>query len=192
MKLVASMVLAIIMLVSMLSAQQSAVFETPFARFKDEFGEKEYYKAHKTLHSVVELFSEKVPLLLCNVRFVKGEDNSYGIYEPKQSNNFASGEPLYLYLEPMGFAYEKIVPAGCYEFGFKADFVLEDDKGNELGGQEEFADLKFSSWNRNTEVSLTFTYSFTGFEKGKYKVVTHVRDAHSNKSATVENWFYIK
>jgi hypothetical protein len=191
MKIISSMVLAIIMLVSMLSAQQGAVFDEPFARFKNEFAEKEYYRAYETLHSLVELFSEKVPLLLCNVRFVKGEDNSYGIYEPKPNNNFASGEPLYLYLEPMGFAYKKN-PAGYYEFGFKADFVLEDDKGNELGGQDEFADLKFSSWNRNTEVSLTFTYSFTGFEKGKYKVVTHVRDAHSKKSATVENWFYIK
>ena len=192
MNYVLTVCIAVLMLFTQSPAQESAAFEESFARFKSEFAAKEYYKAHKTLHSVVELFSEKVPLLLCNVRFVKGEDNSYGIYEPKQSNNFASGEPLYLYLEPMGFAYEKIVPAGYYEFGFKADFVLEDDKGNELGGQEEFADLKFSSWNRNTEVSLTFTYSFTGFEKGKYKVVTHVRDAHSNKSATVENWFYIK
>ena len=191
MKVVSGTVIAVALLVSALAAQQSAVFDEPFARFKGEFADKEYYKAYATLHSIVELFSEKIPLLLRNVMFVKGEDNSYGIYEPKSSSNFASGEPLYLYLEPMGFAYKKN-PAGYYEFGFKADFVLEDDKGNELGGQEEFADLKFSSWNRNTEVSLTFTYSFTGFDKGKYKVVTHVLDAHSKKSATVENWFYIK
>ena len=191
MKLVSSMVIAIAMLVSVLTAQQSAVFDEPFARFKNEFSDKEYYKAYGTLRSIVELFGEKVPLLLRNVMFVEDDDNSYGIYEPKGSSNFASGEPLYLYLEPMGFAYKKN-PAGYYEFGFKADFVLEDDEGNELGGQEEFADLTFSSWNRNTEVSLTFTYSFTGFDKGKYKVVTYVRDAHSKKSATVENWFYIK
>jgi hypothetical protein len=191
MKFVSSIVVATAVLVSVISAQQSGAFDEPFARFKGEFAEKEYYKAYETLHSFVELFSEKVPLLLRNVIFVKDDDNSYGIYEPKSNNNFASGEPLYLYLEPMGFAYKKN-PAGYYEFGFKADFVLEDDEGNELGGQEEFADLKFSSWNRNTEVSLTFTYSFTGFDKGKYKVVTHVRDAHSKKSATVENWFYIK
>jgi hypothetical protein len=191
MKYVLVMCVAVSILFIPGSAQQSAAFDESFARFKNEFADKDYNAAYATLHSALELFCEKTPLLLRNVRFVKGEDNSYGIYEPKANNNFSSGEPLYLYLEPVGYAYKK-VPAGYYEFGFKADFILEDEGGNELGGQKDFADLKFNSWNHNTEVSLTFTYSFTGFDKGKYKVVTKVRDANSNKSATVENWFYVQ
>lgn len=191
MKYVLTVCTAVLMLFTQSSAQESAAFNESFARFKNEFAAKEYYTAYKTLHSALELFCEKTPLLLHNVRFVKGEDNSYGIYEPKESNNFSSGEPLYLYLEPLGYAYKKN-PAGYYEFGFKADFILEDDKGNELGGQKGFANLNFNSWNHNTEVSLTFTYSFAGFDKGKYKVITHVADANSDKSATVQNWFYIK
>ena len=139
----------------------------------------------------MELFWENTPLLLRNARFVKDDDNSYGIYEPKDGNSFASGERLYLYLEPIGYAF-KNNPEGYYEFGFTADFTLEDDKGNELGSQKGFANLNFNSWNHNTEVSVTFTYTFTGFDKGKYKVVTHVMDAYSGKSATVAKWFYIQ
>jgi hypothetical protein len=182
---------AVLMLFTQSPAQTSAAFDGPFARFKGEFEQKEYYAAYETLHSALELFCEKTPLLLRSVRFVKDDDNSYGIYQPRENDKFASGEPLYLYLEPVGYAYKKN-SAGYYEFGFKADFILEDDKGNELGGQEGFANLNFNSWNHNTEVSLTFTYTFTGFDKGKYKVVTHVTDANSKKSATVEKWFYVK
>lgn len=169
----------------------AAAFEATFAQFNREFIMKDYFKAYETLHSALELFWQKTPLLLRNVQFVKGDNNSYGIYEPKDNNSFASGEKLYLYLEPVGYAFKKN-PEGYYEFGFTADFTLEDDKGIDLAGQKGFADLSFNSWNHNTEVALTFTYTFTGFDKGKYKVITHVSDANSSKSATVEKWFYVK
>jgi hypothetical protein len=168
-----------------------SVFEESFSQFKGDFSEGEYYSAHSELHHMMELFWAKVPLLLRNVRFVKDDDNTYGIYEPRENDSFAAGEPIFLYLEPAGYTFKKN-PRGYYEFGFVADFTLEDDEGNVLGGQKGFADLDFSSWNYNTEISLTFTYTFTGFSAGKYKVMTHVKDTYSNKSATVEKWFHIR
>jgi hypothetical protein len=122
---------------------------------------------------------------------VNSDDNTFGIYEPKEGNTFESGEPIYLYMEPIGYRFKKS-QKGFYEFGFTADFTLEDENGNILGGQKDFADLNFTSWNCNTEIALTFTYTFTGFDQGKYKVVTHVEDAYSDKDATIENWFYIR
>lgn len=171
--------------------QEAAAFDESFAAFKNDYAGKSYFAAYEKLHSTMELFWEKTPLLLGNARFVTGEDNTYGIYDPRADNRFAAGEPLYLYLEPIGFAFKKN-PAGYYDFGFKVDFTLEDEAGSVLGSQKDFATPNFSSWNHNTEVALTFTYTFTGFEKGKYKVVTNVSDAYSGKSATVEKWFYIE
>jgi hypothetical protein len=186
--------MALCMMLMLLFAQspekEAAAFDGIFAQFKSNLGGKDYTGAYEKLHSALEIFWQRTPLLLRNVRFVKGEDNSFGIYEPKEGNSFASGELLCLYLEPIGYAFVKN-PAGYYEFGFSADFTLEDADGNVLGGQKGFAKLDFNSWNHNTEVSLTFTYNFTGIEKGKYKVVTHVMDAHSEKDATVDNWFFI-
>lgn len=166
-------------------------FDETYSQFKINFVKHEYFEAHAELHRLMENFWEKTPLLLRNVRFVRGEDNSYGIYDPKDGNSFAPGEPLYLYLEPIGYAFKKDAE-GYHEFGFKADFTLEDDKGNVLGGQSDFANLDFDSWNHNTEIALTFTYTFTGLETGKYKVITTVNDKYSKKSATVEQWLYIR
>ncbi len=165
-------------------------FDTIFSQFKSSLDKKDYLKALQSLRSSLELFWKQSPLILNNVRFVKSDGNSYGIYEPKEGEKFISGESIYLYMEPVGYALKKN-PKGFYEFGFTADFSIEDKSGKVLGGQKNFANLDFKSWNFNTEVSLTFTYTFTGLGKGRYKIITHVKDKNSDKKATVENWFNI-
>ncbi len=55
----------------------------------------------------LKLFWEKSPLLLNNVKFVMSESASYGIYTPKATEEFAPGEVIYLYLEPVGQILEE-------------------------------------------------------------------------------------
>ena len=129
-------------------------------------------------------------LLLQNVKFVKNDNNTFGIYEPKPNDEYSPGEPMYLYMEPAGYVVKKN-DQGKHEFGFKADMSLENEKGEILGGQKDFAKMAFSSWNFNTEICLTFTYTFSGMVKGRYKIVTVVHDARSDKIATVEKLFSI-
>jgi len=153
-------------------------------------GGHDFVQEYRTLRASLEAFWQRAPLLLNNVRFVQGTDNSYGIYDPQPKSAFRPGEPIYLYLEPVGYTLKKN-PAGYYEFGFTADFTLKDAAGKTLGGQTGFADLNFRSWNFNTEVALTFTYRFSGLKKGSYKVVTVVKDKFSDKRATVEKEFTV-
>jgi len=68
---------------------------------------------------------------------------------------------------------------------------VENEKGEILGGQKDFARMEFSSWNFNTEICLTFTYTYSGLDKGRYKMVTTVRDVRSDKTATIESWFSV-
>jgi len=165
-------------------------FELAFTEFRNSMSAQDYLKAVLSLRSSLAMFWAKSPLILHNTRFVKGADNSYGIYDPKEGSDFADGEPVYLYIEPVGYTLNKSAE-GFYEFAFKADFQLMDDAGKALGGQNDFANLSFQSWNFNTEVALTFTYTFSGLAKGKYKIVTTVKDAYSDKKTTIENWFNI-
>lgn len=65
---------------------------------------------------------------------------------------------------------------------------MADENGQILGGQERFADLPFKSWHANKEVAITFNYNFSGLAAGKYKIITTVYDANSDKKASTETW----
>jgi hypothetical protein len=166
-------------------------FDGSFEVFKSAAAAKDHGKALAALRSLMLSFLAESPLFLENAKFVKGVDNSYGIYEPRENDVFAAGEPIYLSMEPAGYAIRRN-PAGYCEFGFKADFQLADASGKVLGGQTDFAALPFKSWNSNSEIALTFTYTLSGLEKGRYKLITQVSDTHSTKKASCETWFTIE
>lgn len=166
----------------------SGTFEAGFSRIDDAIGKGDFSGALAALRSSFEAFRAKSPLLLENVKFVTSDSASYGIYDPRPSDEFAAGDVIYLYLEPVGQALKE-APDGKHDFGFQADFSLEDAAGKVMGGQKDFAGPRFSSWNYNTEIALTFNFTFSGLQAGRYKIVLTVRDAHSDKSATVEKSF---
>jgi hypothetical protein len=159
-------------------------------QFGSALDRKDFSGAFESLRAVLQDFWGMSNLLLENVRFVKSDNNTFGIYEPRESEEFAAGEAMYLYMEPVGYSMKKN-DQGKYEFGFKTDITLENEKGEILGGQKDFANMGFSSWNFNTEICLTFTYTFSGLDKGRYKIVTAVHDVGSEKTATCEKWFTI-
>lgn len=162
--------------------------EAGLVRFGEAMGRNDYSGALKALRSSFEAFRDRAPLLLENAKYVTNDSASFGIYDPRPDDRFAAGEVIYLYVEPVG---QTLAPLGDgrSEFGFAADFSLEDEGGTVLGGQKDFANPKFSSWNTNTEIALTFNFSFSGLKPGRYKLLLTVRDAHSAKSASLEKAF---
>ncbi len=172
-------------------AAAAGPFAGSFAEFQSAVAAKEYGKALAALRSLMLYFWAESSLFLENIKFVKGANNSFGLYEPRENDAFSPGEPIYLYMEPAGYVIKKN-PAGYYEFGFKADFQVTAEGGKVLGGQTDFASLSFKSWNPNTEIAITFTYTLSGLEKGKYRMITKVADVHSAKNASCEKWFTIE
>lgn len=152
---------------------------------------QDYLKALGAADSIKDKIWEEAPLMLRNVILVKGINNTYGVYEPEDDDVYSQGETIYVYLEPVGYRIMKN-EAGYYEFRFTADFQLVNENGEILGGQEQFANLPFKSWHPNKEVAITFNYNFSGIPAGKYKVVTTVYDANSDRKASADTWFTIE
>ena len=65
-------------------------------QFGSALDKKDFTAAYSSLRGMLQDFWGTSDLLLQNVRFVKGEDNTYGIYEPRESEEFAPGEAIYL------------------------------------------------------------------------------------------------
>lgn len=171
-------------------ATPPGLFDSSLAQFKEAMGKNDDTGALAALRSTFEMFWEKTPLLLNNVKFVTTDSASYGIYTPRTTEEFAPGEVIYLYLEPVGQTLKKN-ERGQYDFGFTADFILEDESGKVLGGQNDFVNPSFTSWNFNTEIALTFNFTFAGLQTGKYKIVLTVKDVQSTKTAAVNKVFTI-
>ena len=184
-------IVAILLAACVPSLALAGEFDEAYGAFAAAAAAKDYAGALAALRRLVTDFCTQSPLLLGNVRFVKGPSNSYGLFEPRGSDAFADGEAIYLYAEPAGYSFKRN-PAGTYEFGFKADFQVADEGGKVLGGQNGFAVLPFKSWNPNSEVSITFTYTFSGLQQGRYKITTQVADMNSAKKAACEKWFTVQ
>ncbi|MGB9906292.1 MAG: hypothetical protein ACPLRR_02760 [Candidatus Saccharicenans sp.] len=169
----------------------AGTFDSLLGSMQEALQGKDYLKALAAADSIKEQIWEEAPLMLRNVILVKGMNNTYGIYEPEDDEAYSPGQTIYVYLEPVGY---KIIKneAGYYEFRFTADFQLVNENGEILGGQEQFADLPFKSWHPNKEVAITFNYNFSGLPAGKYKVVTTVYDANSDRKASAETRFTIE
>ena len=172
------------------AATPPSPYDSSLARFKEAMGKNDESGALAALRSTLEILWEKSPLLLTNVKFVTSDSSSYGIYTPRTTEEFAPGEVIFLYLEPVGQILKRN-ERGQLDFGFRADFVLEDESGKVLGGQNDFVNPSFTSWNFNTEIALTFNFTFTGLQAGKYKIVLTVKDVQSAKTATVNKIFAI-
>ncbi|HEY8565711.1 MAG TPA: hypothetical protein VIL65_09440 [Beijerinckiaceae bacterium] len=139
--------------------------------------------------AVVEAW-EKTPLTARRAVFVTAPATIYGAFQERPSNTFKSGEPLYSYVEPVGYAW-KSLGNGEYAFGLTVDFTIKRPNGQVLGGQEKFLNYAQTSRYRNQEVMVNLTLTISGAPPGDYIVTYTMRDANSAKTATIEQPFKI-
>lgn len=121
----------------------------------------------------------KAPLFYAKAILVENEPEGVGMYIEKKDNKFAEGDPIYVYVEPLGYTVSK--KGENYTFGIIADFALLDQDGNHLYEKKGFGSWNVESKDFNTEFFLFLRYSFTGIKPGKYRIITTLRDMNNSE-----------
>jgi hypothetical protein len=118
--------------------------------------------------------------------FVTTEPTGYGIYEEKNSTSYSPGEPIILYIEPVGFEYNNITDEDgtpLFSIDFGASFLITSSNGTILGGQENVPIGNIISHNQNKEVFIPFTVTQSvPFPTGDYVIIYEITDENSGKS----------
>lgn len=115
---------------------------------------------------------------------VEEEPAFFGSYTPKAGGAYRPGEPVYLYIEPVGYTIRE--SGEEYSFSLKADFTLVDGDGQILGGQRDFGRWEMSGRRPVTEFMMFFTFDFEGLPAGNYTIETLIMDTLSNRTLEVD------
>ena len=140
----------------------------------------EAYEALK--RAELTLWNSMPRMALRRTVLVTEEPPFFGAYTPRENNRYHPGEPILLYVEPVGYTIVKT--DDVYSYSLTADVSLLEESGNVLGGQKDFGRWQFASRRPVTEFMMYFTFDFSGLDGGDYLVETVIRDQNSEKTVT--------
>ena len=109
----------------------------------------------------------------------------YGVYNPRPTNVFKSGEPILIYCEPFGFDYGS-PGEGLYSVNLFVDLQVLDASGNQLANAPEATEYNMPSRHKSHEVPVNITYRLDGLQAGNYTLVTTLRDKNSLKAGSFQ------
>jgi hypothetical protein len=122
---------------------------------------------------------ERAPLSFRRGLWVVDKAAGYGIFNPRASSVFDSGETMLVYAEPVGFGWRR--DGEIFQTDIAADVVFRTADGKEIYRKDEFQNLALAGRVRNREFMINFNYTLTGVPKGEYVVETTLRDRVSGK-----------
>lgn len=114
---------------------------------------------------------------------VTGEPLSFGVYTPRKDNRYLPGEPVHIYVEPVGHTIRE--EGGLYTVSLALDFTLMDESGKLLGGQRNYDRLEMKSRRPVMEFMAFFTYDTEGLAAGRYIFETLLRDSFADRNLKV-------
>lgn len=122
--------------------------------------------------------------------FVSTMPQGFGMYDKKNSNIFAPGEDILLYIEPTGYSFGTIKDnknGTLYTVKFSADFAISDILGNILTFQNGIPVSQIISHHQNKEIFIPFTITQTSpFPPGNYVITYTIHDKNSGASFDIK------
>lgn len=140
-----------------------------------------YEDAWKHLQALEAELWEKRPLGISRALFVARPATGFGVYVPRENADFQKGETLYIYIEPIGYGYERA--EDTFRVAMSADFELRTPTGQVLAEQTDFSKLTLESRSANREFQTSFSFAFEGLDAGRYELLIRIRDENGGDPA---------
>ncbi len=138
-----------------------------------------------SLRQAVAAAWRRLPFTAIEVHLVAAPPTGFGEFIPRVDNVYRPGEPLILYLEPVGFTVRRNREKNTYSYRLSADFNLVDAWGHVVSGRRQFGRFEGESRHFPSRLPLTFTYSLSGLPPGEYRLETVLRDMLGKRSHTI-------
>lgn len=114
---------------------------------------------------------------------VEGEVEGYGSYSPRASVRYAPGEPVRLYVEPVGLA-AVARDDGSLVQGFVVDLVVRDASRAVIGAAPALMASSVRVRQRPGDFFAALTYNLTGLPPGRYSLENTMRDQNSDRQGS--------
>ena len=133
---------------------------------------------------------KNAPLGFRRILFVTEAPGGFGIYDPRPNNVFKPGEPLIVYTEPVGIAWQQ--DGDKVSSKLVVDFEVRSPDGQVLGGQKAFGEFSLAAREQPIDYMAHVTINLTGAPAGAYVLGLTVHDANNGKTASADLPFEIK
>lgn len=139
----------------------------------------QYKEAWDDLQDLQKLLWEKRPLGVSSALFVQQPATGYGLYVPRETTEFKKDEPMFVYLQPVGYGFERA--EDLFRIALTVDFELRTPNGQVLAEEEGFSRLSLESRAPNREFQASFSFTFEGLEPGRYSLLFRLRDENGGQ-----------
>lgn len=136
--------------------------------------------ASDTLAEGLRELEEASPLRIENLTFVEAAVG-YGIYKPRASPVFESGEPMLVYLEPVGMSRKR--EGELYGIDIVYDLVTYNSQGVEGDRMVDFLRVETPSRRANRELYALLKLHAIPYPPGDYVLEVIVRDKVGGETA---------
>ena len=136
---------------------------------------KKYLEALAEADAATTYVWQEMPFVLNKALLVAKPCKVYGAFEPRGSNILRDNDPLLIYLEPIGFKYNKL-DEGFFEFGVAVDVLVMDSEGKIVLLKDAFRTETVRSRYRIREYFLNLNLPLFGLMPGQYYISLKIRD----------------
>jgi hypothetical protein len=151
---------------------------------EDALNNGEFEAAMGHLFDALYNLSNTADLFVTRATVIMGEVEGFGRYTPRQHNAFAPGEPVQLYIEPVGMDFSR--EGENYIARLDVGYRLRNSNGEVIQEDDPFMSVGYGGRSISFDHYVTVTYRLGQLPVGRYTLETILTDVNERTRIAIE------